>query len=422
MRGSLFLKIYLTLLASLLVVALAAATLVWLSRGEDDRGWMARRDAFIAAMLPADADIEETQLVLARLGSALKADITVFSPDGEVVANVGNPVAFLAPGERKSIRNREDRRILSVRLADGRVVVTRFDGGAFGPPRARPLLWLALIAATIGVVAWPVVRRLTGRLERLRRGVETWGGGDLALRVPVEGKDEVAAVAASFNHAAGRIEELIAAHRSLLANASHELRSPLARLRMASELHEAAPSQERSGEIARNLAELDGLVDEILLASRLDHVQAIDIGADDIDLLALAAEEGARCGVEVSGDPAIVRGDARLLARLIRNLMQNALRHGASPIRAEIRSDGDGVEFAVRDHGPGIAETERERVFEPFYRPSGRGEHAGGWGLGLALVRQIAHRHGASVRQETPPDGGARFIVTFPRSATPHRP
>lgn len=414
MRSSLFLKIYLTLLMSLLVVALAAATLLWLSRGEDDRGWMARRDAFIAAMLPAEAEIEETQIVLARLGAALEADITVFAPDGEAVASIGNPVAFPAPGEGGDVRSREDRRILSARLADGRVVVARPDGGAFGRPRARPLLGLALIAAAIGVVAWPVVRLLTGRLERLRRGVETWGGGDLALRVPVEGNDEVAAVAASFNHAAGRIEELVAAHRSLLANASHELRSPLARLRMASELHEATPTQDRSREIARNLAELDGLVEEILLASRLDHFETLDIGADDIDLLALAAEEGARCGVEVSGEPAIVRGDARLLARLIRNLMQNALRHGASPVRAEIRNDGGGVEFAVRDHGPGIAETERERVFEPFYRPSGRGEHAGGWGLGLALVRQIALRHGGSVRQETPPDGGARFVVTFP--------
>jgi len=424
MRSSLFLKIYLTLLASLVVVALAAATLVWLSRGEDDRGWMARRDAFIAAMLPADAGIEETQIVLAHLGAALEADITVFAPDGEPVASVGNPVAFPAPGERENIRNREDRRILSVRLADGRVVVARFDGGSFGPPRARPLLLLVLIAAAIGVVAWPVVRHLTGRLERLRRGVETWGDGDLALRVPVEGKDEVAAVAASFNHAAGRIEELVAAHRSLLANASHELRSPLARLRMASELHEAAPSRERSREIARNLTELDELVEEILLASRLDHVEALDVGTDDIDLLALVAEEGARCGVEVSGEPAVVRGDARLLARLIRNLMQNALRHGAPPVHAGIRSDGDYVEFAVRDHGPGIAKTERERVFEPFYRPSGRGEHAGGWGLGLALVRQIAHRHGASVRQETPPDGGARFVVTFPSTCAsiPHHP
>lgn len=412
MRNSLFLKIYLTLLASLVVVALASAAFVRLSHDEEDRGWMARRNDFIAAMLPGEASVAETRIVLTRLRAAFNADITVFAPDGGMIATVGAPLPFIAPDGDHEARRGQHRRNLSARLPDGRVVVARLGDDGFGPPRANPLLWLALIATVIGLVAWPVVRHLTGRLERLRRGVETWGGGELALRVPVEGKDEVAAVATSFNRAAGRIEELVTAHRALLANASHELRSPLARLRMASELHEAAPSEARRREIERNLGELDELVEEILLASRLDHVGTVELD-EDVDLLALAAEEGARCGVEVGGEAAIVRGDARLLARLVRNLMQNALRHGAPPVSAEIRNNGDTVELAVRDHGPGIAQAESERVFEPFYRPSGRGEHAGGWGLGLALVRKIAQHHGASVRQETPADGGARFVVAF---------
>ncbi|RIK85164.1 MAG: two-component sensor histidine kinase [Hyphomicrobiales bacterium] len=418
MRNSLFLKVYLTLLASLVVVALASAVFVRLSHDREDRGWGARRDAFLAAMLPADAAVQETRIVLARLGEAFDADITLFAADGGAIASVGAPLPFAAPDERGDFRRGEHRRHLSARLPDGRVVVARLGGNAFGPPRASPLVWLALIAGVTGVVAWPVVRHLTGRLERLRRGVELWGGGDLALRVPVEGTDEVAAVAASFNRAAERIEGLVAAHRSLLANASHELRSPLARLRMASDLNEAAPSEARRREIARNLSELDELVEEILLASRLDHAGAIEL-SDDVDLLALAAEEGARHGVEVAGEAVTVKGDARLLSRLVRNLMQNALRHGAPPVSAEIRRLGDGaVELAVRDHGPGVAQAERERVFEPFYRPSGRGEQAGGWGLGLSLVRQIAQRHGASVRQETPAGGGARFVVTFPGGGT----
>ena len=414
MRNSLFLKVYLTLLASLVVVALAGAVFVRLSHDEEDRGWGARRDAFLAAMLPADADLRDTRVVLARLGDAFDADIALYSPDGVVIAGVGEPVPFAAPGERGGLRRGAPHRHLSARLPDGRVVVARLGGNGFGPPRASPLVWLALIAGVTGLVAWPVVRHLTGRLERLRRGVEQWGGGDLALRVPVEGKDEVAAVAASFNRAAMRIEGLVAAHRSLLANASHELRSPLARLRMASDLNETAPSEARRAEIVRNLTELDELVEEILLASRLDH-DGTAAPADEVDLLALAAEEGARHGIEVTGEPVTVRGDARLLSRLVRNLMQNALRHGAPPVEAVVRRHGGAVELAVRDHGPGIAEAERERVFEPFYRPSGRGEQAGGWGLGLSLVRQIAQRHGATVRQETPADGGARFVVTFPQ-------
>ncbi len=412
MRASLFLKVYLTLLASLLAVALAAAAIFWLSRGEEDRGWTARRDAFLAAILPAGTDPAEAQLVLTRLHAALGADITLHAPDGRIIARAGNPIPLPAPGRRGW--NPETRRIHVARLPDGRTVSVRFEGGAFGPHGATPFFWLALIALMLAIVAWPVTRRLTGRLERLRQGVEEWGKGNLASRAPVEGKDEVAAVAATFNQAAERIEALVAAHRSLLANASHELRSPLARLRMASELHEAAPSEARSREIARNLAELDGLVEEILLASRLDHPETRELADEQVDLLALATEVGARCGVDAGGDPAMVRGDARLLARLVRNLMHNAVRHGAPPVRATVHKAEGAVEFMVRDHGPGIAEADRERVFEPFYRPSGRGEDAGGWGLGLALVRQIAHRHGASVRVETPADGGARFIVRFP--------
>ena len=236
---------------------------------------------------------------------------------------------------------------------------------------------------------------------------------ELVTRVPECGNDEVAAVAKSFNQAADHIERLVTAHRALLANASHELRSPLARLRMAIDLYEQAPGETRKGEIIRNLAELDALVEEILLASRLDHVERLD-HTEPVDLLALATEEGARHDIEVTGTPATVMGDARLLSRLVRNLMQNALRHGAPPVTVTISRDENSIRLRVRDHGAGIPESESTRVFEPFYRPSGRSERSGGWGLGLALVRQIAGHHGATVHYEAPSDGGACFVVTFP--------
>nr|WP_234894188.1 HAMP domain-containing sensor histidine kinase [Sinorhizobium fredii] len=195
------------------------------------------------------------------------------------------------------------------------------------------------------------------------------------------------------------------------------MRSPLARLRVAIDLYEQAPDEKRKEEIVRNLAELDTLVEEILLASRLDHVEKLD-APELVDLLALVAEEGARNGVEVSGTPAIIKGDARLLGRLVRNLMQNALRHGRPPVSATVARVGGAVELTVRDHGPGVPESESARVFEPFYRPSGRSEAAGGWGLGLALVRQIAERHGGAVRYESQLGGGACFVVKLPlRSA-----
>lgn len=412
LRGNLFVKIYLTLLASLAAVAVASAIFVRIGMDEQETGWHGRRDAVVAAMIPAGEDSASLQKTVDRLSRALDADIAVYDPQGRLIVGAGRPF----PDDMLTSRWRREGNFhtMFTKLPDGRSVVARMP--PLGPGGRNPIAYLTMIAAVIGLAAYPVVRHLTRRLERLRRGVEAWGSGALVTRVADSGNDEVAAVAKSFNQAAGHIERLIASHRALLANASHELRSPLARLRMAIDLYEQAPDAGRKAEIVRNLAELDALVEEILLASRLDHVGQLDY-AEAVDLLALATEEGSRHDIEVSGTVATVKGDAKLLGRLVRNLMQNALRHGAPPVIVTVSREEDRVQLRVRDHGPGIPESERQRVFEPFYRPSGRSEASGGWGLGLALVRQIAEHHGATARYETPPDGGACFVVTFPAQA-----
>ena len=125
--------------------------------------------------------------------------------------------------------------------------------------------------------------------------------------------------------------------------------------------------------------------------------------ADRVDLLGLAAEEAARIGADVAclsegGEPVEIDGDATLLRRLIRNLLDNAAKHGRPPIAIAVTQRADMARIVVSDAGEGIAPAERERVFEPFYRPAGRAESSGGWGLGLSLVRQIAQRHGGARR------------------------
>ncbi|MEY9534211.1 sensor histidine kinase [Sinorhizobium fredii] len=415
MRSRLFLKIYLTLLASLAAVAVANAGFVWLGQGEEDLSWQSQRARFVAALIPADMDRRSVEATLERFSRTFDADIAVYDPRGRLIAGAGRPLPRDIL-ERRWRRDRGDVHTMVTELPDGRAVAARMER-PFRPAGRNPLAYLALIAGVIGLAAYPVVRHLTRRLERLRAGVDAWGRGDFVARVPAGGRDEVAAVAKSFNKAADHVQRLIKSHRALLANASHELRSPLARLRVAIDLYEQAPEEKRKEEIVRNLAELDTLVEEILLASRLDHVEKLD-APESVDLLALVSEEGARNGVEVSGTPAIITGDARLLGRLVRNLMQNALRHGRPPVSATVARVGGAVELTVRDHGPGVPESESARVFEPFYRPSGRSEAAGGWGLGLALVRQIAERHGGAVRYESQLGGGACFVVKLPlRSA-----
>ncbi|HSC64074.1 MAG TPA: ATP-binding protein, partial [Caldimonas sp.] len=291
-----------------------------------------------------------------------------------------------------------------------------------GLPRGASLaIILVVLFLAIAAGAYPVVRRLTRRLEALKRGVEQFGAGALDHRVAISGADEVAAVAASFNVAAARVEALVQSHRSLLANASHELRSPLARMKMAvSMLAEATPAERDTlkREIDKNVAELDGLVEEVLLASRLD-VAENPLHRDKVDLLGIAAEEGARVGAHVESSRSVhVTGDERLLRRAVRNLLENAQRYGGGEVEIGIgHVNVRGSDFAfveVCDRGPGVPEAMRERIFEPFFRLPGHAEQVGGVGLGLALVKQIAVRHGGSVRCEGRTGGGSRFVIEVP--------
>jgi signal transduction histidine kinase len=269
------------------------------------------------------------------------------------------------------------------------------------------------VALAVAVAAFPLARRVTRRLERLQGGVELLGAGDLSARVKVEGRDEVAQLAESFNRAAGRIEDLIGAHKMLLANASHELRTPLARIRLGVELLGEKADADRKAHLEADIAELDRLIEEILLASRLDAAAGVEDG-EDVDLLALAAEEAARYeNYEVSGVPIIIHGESSLLRRMVRNLLDNAAHHGIPPVRVTVVNQTNEAIISVCDQGDGIPETERESIFLPFYRATGTGAGTAGSGLGLSLVQQIARRHGGEVIYRVGAAGNC-FVVTLP--------
>ena len=228
-----------------------------------------------------------------------------------------------------------------------------------------------------------------------------------------DGQDEVAAVGASFNRAATRIEALVRSHQSLLANASHELRSPLARLKMAVQmLEDAAPAQRPAlrREIDTNIAELDALVEEVLLAGRLDASTALE-HRDRVDLLGLLAEEAARVGAEVQGEDLQVQGDERLLRRALRNLLENAQRYGGKEIQASVESRGYQVQVRVCDRGPGVPAAYRERIFEAFFRLPGHAERAGGV---LSLIHILLARVKALLRRAAP-DAAQDEVLRFGR-------
>jgi signal transduction histidine kinase len=304
-----------------------------------------------------------------RAGPGAPLVFEVPLPDGQTL-----PLQVQRSGERTAERSRGP-------AMHGMPGVGPGPDGRLPPHLRKDMPWwakpsgffwmLGLIGLAVALGLYPVVRRLTQRLEGLQRGVQRWGEGDLSVRVPVQGDDEVADLSERFNAAASRIEALMASQKSLLANASHELRSPLARTRMGLELMSGPVSDPEAllrirAEILRNMAELDQLIDEILLVSRLDAKEA-DIGTVElVDLVGLCAEECARVGARFDVPEGLtqldVPGVPKLLRRLVRNLLENARRYGAgsqdatqgSGIELSLKPQGQEVRIEVGDRGPGV--------------------------------------------------------------------
>lgn len=316
----------------------------------------------------------------------------------------------------------------TVRMNDGQTMHLHLPRPPSGNWRAPfGFFWtLGLVAVAVALAIYPIVRRLTHRLEALQRNVERWGNGDLRVRMPTGGRDEVGFLATVFNKAAQQIEtlvktreDLLTSQKSLLANASHELRSPLTRIRMGLELMGDNTSLSAKNEISRNINELDQLIDEILLASRLDAKEA-DLGTiEPVDLVGLAAEECARtqATLDVEVSSVLVPGVTKLLRRVVRNLLENARRYGAGEVTLQIRTAEGFATLEVCDRGPGVPDALQQRIFEPFYRLPGASEREGGVGLGLALVKSITLRHGGTVNCRNRPEGGASFTVRLPLQA-----
>lgn len=411
----LYLQIYMAFVAILVVFLVLMSTTWWLLHERDDRIGLDGLALLVAEVVPPKtASRDQIDTAIRKLADMFSVRVTLRDRDGTLLSHAGEVLPAPPTGQRGSgIRHpRGLHPVAMLELPDGRWIVATRDRDK---RRFGWLFALGLLALTIALGAYPVVRRITRRLETLQSSVDALGAGALDARVRVEGKDEVANLANSFNRAAQRIEKLVSAQRHMLAAASHELRSPLTRMRMALELLEREDRPDLREQLKKDIAELDDLVGEILLATRLQAVDELERDAP-VDLFALLAEEGSRFGATVSGEPATLQGDARLLRRMIRNLLENAQRHsGGSEVSASVEAGNGGtVVLRVEDRGPGIPEPERDRIFEPFYRIEGSRETGEGFGLGLSLVKQIARRHGGDVRCLSGPVRGTRFEVTLP--------
>ncbi len=304
-----------------------------------------------------------------------------------------------------------------------------------GPgPLPPELMTLALVLVGVGVAAVVLGGSIARPLDRLARTAHALGSGDLAARTGLARRDELGAVAHAFDDMADRIVTLIRGQTELIANVAHELRTPLARIRVALDLAadgDAAVARESLEEIGEDLGELEALVSDVLASARMDLAGNTASGAepplhraplDVADVVSQAADRlrhrhpGRRVEVELGPDLPAIQGDGVLLRRALDNLLDNARKYSPpdSPIRVTAARRGDAAVVEVIDRGEGIAKEDLERLFTPFFRADrSRTRASGGVGLGLALARRIVEAHGGTLLARSAPGEGTTMTMTL---------
>jgi len=446
-------RIYLHFLGVLIVVGVTTMIVFAMGARDAFRREMGHRMTQHLASLAGERLDDPTALAarLRRIHDDLHIDVCVRDAAGRVVAASGADLPALAPDEAAEVRggetvfHRGPMGFAAVPIRDGSgAVIGVLQATVPRPPRMprfwRPMLVVALALLVVAVLTLPLARRISRPLERLTEAARRLGGGDLSARVPVEAvhgrrADEIKELTRAFNEMAERIERLVRAEKELLASVSHELRSPLARIRVALELLPTDDaSAERVRDVERDLAELDRLIEDVLTTARLGvtglptHLATIDARALLTDVAERARHDPttAATPVGVVDGPAItVVADEALLRRALWNLVENAAKYGAPPVLLAAARDGDHVTLSVSDAGAGIAPADRERVFAPFFRgdaartPDATGESRRGVGLGLTLARRVAEVHGGSIviesaRKADGEERGCRVVVVLP--------
>ena len=428
-------RIYLHSLAVLIIACVAtAATFAFGARG----AMMQEIGERVARHLASDVAgvIDEPDALarrLERIHAELGVAVTVRDPGGRVVAATSRPLPHRGWSATAPIRRDASDAVVGLLEAS--------TPHRFGPLHIlRPGLVVALILVVVALVTIPTARRISRPLERLTSAVRRLGGGDLSTRVPLAGEprtrhgrrhDELAELTRAFNEMADRVERLVRGQRELLANVSHELRSPLTRIRMALELLPAdAANEARLRGVEADLADLERLIDDVLTAARLEEA-GLPARLDQLDARGVLADVAERARHDplldgkairvVDGLPIPLAADGALLRRAVWNLVENAAKYGAPPITLAAERVGDRVTLSVADEGPGIPAAERERVFTPFYRGdrARTPDAARGVGLGLTLARRVAEVHGGNIAAEAAStvggdERGCRVVISLP--------
>lgn len=375
------------------------------------------------------------------VGSKEAEFVQVLDPTGRVIASSVNmkgrpPIANLGRRESREVTVPfEDGPFLAVaaKAARGRRVYTVVFGRTLehvtepvGAVTGFLLFGIPILVIIAAATIWRVVGRALSPVEAIRAEVEGISTGDLDRRVPVpRSEDEIGRLARTMNVMLARLEASQARQRRFVSDASHELRSPVTTIRQHAEVAASHPDQTPVEELAEVVLEedlrLQALVEDLLLLTKIDE-GTLTLHHEPVDLDDLLFEEAVRLRstTDVRIDTSAVSvgrvlGDRGQLAKLVRNLADNAARHSRGTVALALHQDDGVAVMSVDDDGRGIPPEDRKRVFERFVRlEEARDRDSGGSGLGLAIVAEIASAHGAEVSALDAPLGGARFEVRFP--------
>lgn len=366
--------------------------------------------------------------------------VTIYRDDGSVVLSTARPP--LPPTPRAQLATLRARGPLRSGHSHTTYACPDAPPGEYlvlGRPQSRlnterlALLLVAVLLA-VAVASLPLARSIAKPLEEVVDVTRAFGRGDLSARARVARSDDIGDLALAFNDMAERLETVIRAEKEMLANISHELRTPLARIRVVLETAQENPAraQRLLGEIAYDLADLGRLVEDVMAAVRLDlgavsfSNAALPVKLEPTDVAAVARGAGERfrqahpareLQVQVADGLAPVAGDARLLRRLVDNLLDNAGKYSEPTTALHLRARArDGrIEVEVEDHGEGIRADDLPHVWTPFFRADrSRSRATGGVGLGLALARRIADAHHAELRIASEPGVGTTVTLSMP--------
>ena len=436
----LYIKLYCYFLAVLLIILMIIPVIFFFSVEKPYRSLFEKRMMLFSSIVADSLFEKDLKRAINHMAEETKSEITVFDPHGKVIVSSSEKTENLTEKLMKKVEEHGSYREISrnrifflttVKKPPGRYmsISAEADDGR----RNKFFLWLIFLSILLSLLIYPLSMNITRPLERITEKAIKFSHGDFSVFAGGKKKqngDEIARLDNAFNHMAGELIAMMEAKKELLSDISHELGSPLARMKVALEIIQdkieknKVPSMEHIKSISDDIDEMSELVKELLEFSKMDlknHILNIKpVNIEELVSISiknfenLAAKKNITIEMKKEGEIHDISSDGEKICRVLANLLSNAIKYSPSggKITIIVRGEKGQSSVSVIDDGPGIGKENGEKIFEPFFREDPtRTRGTGGTGLGLAIAKKIIDLHGGKIWVENPGEHGA--IITF---------